>query len=285
MSKTPRSTPSLFERIHGALQLDFFTELLGSTPEKTPPASPNNSATPRRQILLQSQLLEYELRRSKRRSIGFLIGDEGLRITAPRWVTLADIERAIHEKQGWIFAKLHEKQAQLRQGIQQAMKWEDGAQLPYLGQHLVLRLSAAPRSSVQHDVDHQLLQVCLPPQASEQQLKDRVQSWLQKQALQLFNERLDHFAEQLGVRYHSLKLSSANTRWGSCTAQGHIRLNWRLIHFSPAIIDYVVAHELSHLREMNHSADFWATVESILPDYHLAKQQLRQQSARHLPQF
>ncbi|MEG1054671.1 MAG: M48 family metallopeptidase, partial [Janthinobacterium sp.] len=73
-------------------------------------------------------------------------------------------------------------------------------------------------------------------------------------------------------------LSSAGTRWGSCTIERKIRLNWRLIHFSLPLIDYVVAHELSHLLEMNHSPRFWATVESIYPDYDGAKQALRKRS-------
>ena len=76
----------------------------------------------------------------------------------------------------------------------------------------------------------------------------------------------------------SLRLSSAQTRWGSASADGSIRLNWRLIHFAPAIIDYVVAHELAHLREMNHSPAFWETVRSVLPDFERSREALRGES-------
>jgi predicted metal-dependent hydrolase len=69
------------------------------------------------------------------------------------------------------------------------------------------------------------------------------------------------------VRWQKLSLSSAGTRWGSASADGSIRLNWRLIHFREPIIDYVVVHELAHLREMNHSPRFWQHVENVLPDY------------------
>jgi hypothetical protein len=292
--------PSFTQSLQRALQLDFFNDLFGNEPlaEKPPvkqkPASPSpfTPTTPdqingarKRQILIQDQVLEYELRRSKRRSIGFLIADEGLRITAPRWVTLADIEQAIHEKQNWIIAKLREKRELVARRMRPSMTWEHGARLPYLGGYVSLHIAHSRSSAVTHDEELATLTVCLPPDASEQQLKDRVQSWLQQEAKRIFNARMPVFAERLGVRYQSMSLSSAGTRWGSCTSQGKIRLNWRLIHFSPEIIDYVVAHELSHLREMNHSADFWATVESVLPEYELAKQQLRRHATADLPVF
>ena len=96
------------------------------------------------------------------------------------------------------------------------------------------------------------------------------------QARQLFESRCRHFAEPLGVTMTGLRLSSAQTRWGSASADGMIRLNWRLIHFSPALIDYVVAHELAHLKEMNHSPRFWAVVRSVFPEYELARDRLKQ---------
>lgn len=279
---------SLTQGLQRALQLDFFGDLLGLRTPTLPDDAPVAHVVPvvrLRQILIQDEVLEYELRRSSRRSIGFLIADEGLRITAPRWVTVADIEQAIREKQQWIFSKLREKQERVVRRSQPAMRWEDGARLPYLGGHLSLRIVQGRRMALSHDAEQANLIIALPPDASEQQLKDKVQSWLQHEARRVFLLRLPVFAEKLGVQYQSMHLSSANTRWGSCTSQGKIRLNWRLIHFSTEIIDYVVAHELSHLREMNHSPKFWATVESVLPGYERAKRQLRAHAAADLPAF
>jgi len=112
-----------------------------------------------------------------------------------------------------------------------------------------------------------------------------VQGWLQLEAKRLFAERLPVYADKLGVAYRSFALSSATTQWGSCTADGRIRLNWRLIHFALPMIDYVVAHELSHLREMNHSPRFWATVQSIFPEFEAAKKALRDSGPETLPAF
>jgi hypothetical protein len=126
------------------------------------------------------------------------------------------------------------------------------------------------------------LHVGLPQTASQAQIREAVQSWMQRQARRLFEERCQHFAPQLGVRVRRLSLSSAATRWGSASADGSVRLNWRLIHFTLPVIDYVVTHELAHLREMNHSAAFWDVVRSVLPDYEHRRGALR---AEVLPAF
>jgi predicted metal-dependent hydrolase len=112
-----------------------------------------------------------------------------------------------------------------------------------------------------------------------------VQGWLQSEAKRLFAERLEIYAAKLGVSYQRFSLSSASTQWGSCTADGRIRLNWRLVHFALPNIDYVVAHELSHLREMNHGPQFWATVQSVLPEFESARKALREQERENLPNF
>jgi hypothetical protein len=120
--------------------------------------------------------------------------------------------------------------------------------------------------------------VGLPHSATPDQIRDAVLAWLMRQAKRLFIERLDHFAPQLGVRWRKLALSSAGTRWGSASADGSIRLNWRLIHFKPSVIDYVMVHELSHLRVMDHSPRFWDTVASVVPGYAELRSQLKDEA-------
>lgn len=247
--------------------------------------SPQPSSHAKRRLHIGGHVLEYRLLRSKRRTIGFLIDEDGLRITAPRWVPLAEIESAIHEKQRWIFAKLSERRERSARRLQPHMQWRDGASLPYFGADLTLRIIAAQAAGVAYDAGRRELTVSLPPDATEQQLKDRVQGWLQLEARRVFAERLPIYAAKLGVTYRSFALSSASTQWGSCTADGRIRLNWRLIHFALPLIDYVIAHELSHLREMNHSPRFWATVQSIFPGFEAARRALRASGPDTLPEF
>jgi len=286
-----------------ALQLDFFSSDSFTPPsterfafdrspgsDRREPRPPSGPVTPvaapgKRHIQLQEHLLEYRLLRSKRRSIGFLIDDDGLRVTAPKWVSLTEIDNAVREKQRWILAKLNERRERSVRRLQPQMQWRDGATLPYLGADLTLRVRANHAAGIVYDAVAQELTVCLPVDADEQQLKDRVQSWLQLQAKTLFAQRLPIYAEKLAVRYRIFALSSATTQWGSCTADGKIRLNWRLIHFSLPLIDYVIAHELSHLREMNHSPRFWATVQSVFPEFQAAKKALRERAPDTLPPF
>jgi len=102
-----------------------------------------------------------------------------------------------------------------------------------------------------------------------------VQGWLQGEAKRVFAERLEIYADKLGVTYKRFSLSSASTQWGSCTADGRIRLNWRLVHFRLPVIDYVVVHELCHLRHLDHGRAFWAAVEGLRPDWREAHDWLR----------
>ena len=251
----------------------------------SPFASPPSPGGARlRSLQLGTQLLTYRLKRSSRRTIGFAIDGTGLSVTAPRWVTLADIESAIADKQKWIFTKLAEWRDRVEQRALPRIVWCDGAQLPYLGRPLTIVLQSAT-GTLTFDADAHRLALGLPAHADEQQIKDRVQGWLQQQAHQLFAARLDVYAARLGVAYRRFALSAAATRWGSCSSDGRIRLNWRLIHFPLSIVDYVVAHELAHLREMNHGPRFWDAVASIFPEFREARHTLRHHPPALLPAF
>lgn len=297
MQKTPsRQRPAV---ALDNLQLDLpFTDAPGAAePASQTPApllgeiTPGANAAPPsyapdgtrlRRLVLGQQTLDYRLKRSSRRTIGFMIDGTGLAITAPRWVTLADIESAIVDKQQWIFKKLGEWQSRVEQRALPRIDWRDGAQFPYLGRTISVSLGSAQRT-LHFDEPSGVLSLALPALADPQQIKDRVQGWLQTEAKRIFGDRLVVYAHKLGVEFRAYGLSSAATRWGSCSSDGKIRLNWRLIHFPLSIIDYVVAHELAHLREMNHSPRFWQTVESIFPEFREARHTLKHHPPELLP--
>ncbi len=281
-----------------SLLLDLFTPAeptaapapsLAPTKPAAPTTAPSSPATPvaagMRRLRLDPHVLDYRLLRSKRRTIGFLIDEEGLRVTAPRWVTISEIENAITEKKQWIFNKVNEQRERAVRQLKPPMVWRDGSTLPYLGTDITLRMAEPGSNGIRFDASTRELHISLPASATEQQLKDRVQGWLQTEAKRLFAERLPIYAEKLGVSYQQFALSSATTQWGSCTSDGRIRLNWRLIHFAMASIDYVIAHELSHLREMNHSPRFWETVQSVFPEFEAAKKALKDHAPETLPIF
>lgn len=257
------------------------------------PAAPETPARPaaphrlfqhprsNRRIQLGEHSVGYELRRAQRRSIGFVVGDEGLSVTAPRWIGQADIDGALQSKARWILRKLVDQGERLNRVAAARVEWRDGVELPYLGEPVRIVLDAQV-DGARLDETTRLLRVGLAADASATQIRDAVQSWLQRQALQCFADRCAHFAQRLGVRVRQIRLSSAQTRWGSATSNGTIRLHWRLMHFAPSTIDYVVAHELAHLREMNHSPAFWDVVRSVMPDFEAARGALQHQA---LPVF
>lgn len=250
-----------------------------------------------RQVHLDGVLVAYALVRGKRRTIGMVVGPDGLGVRAPRWTTMHEIDAALQSKAQWIVRKLRETQDRHARQLQTRIEWRDGAQFPYLGGTVQLLLDpghrfvgkgaqlddaplAAPEGagSPLPGAAVRLLRVALPPTASAAQIRDAVQAWLMRQALDLFAQRLAHFGPLLQVQHKRLALSSAGTRWGSARSDGSIRLNWRLMHFGLPVIDYVVAHELSHLRVMNHSPLFWDTVRSVVPDYPVQRTRLKEDS-------
>jgi predicted metal-dependent hydrolase len=235
-----------------------------------------------REVQLGEHKVAYALRRARRSSIGFVVGPEGLQVNAPRWVSLQNIDSAVQSKSGWILRKLQEQGERARRVEAARIEWRDGTSLPFLGETVIIVLDPRVAGATLNadaqalpGVPRLVLHVGLPQTAEPEQIRDTVQSWLQRQALRIFTERCLHFAQTLGVRMTRLSLSSAQTRWGSASADGSIRLNWRLVHFGLQVIDYVVAHELAHLREMNHSAAFWDVVRSVVPDYEKMRDTLK----------
>ncbi|MFT3818178.1 MAG: SprT family zinc-dependent metalloprotease [Rubrivivax sp.] len=257
-------------------------------PAAAPPTAPAPATYrhPRaqREIRFGEHRVHYELRRARRRSIGFVVGPEGLSVSVPRWVGVGEVESALREKQRWILRKLQEQAERARRTQAARIEWRDGAQIPFLGETVILVLDPRAQGAVLNTdaaalpgVPRLTLHLGLPQAAGPEQVRELVQSWLQRQARRVFEERCALYAARLSVRVRRLALSSATTRWGSASADGSIRLHWRLVHFGLPVIDYVVTHELAHLREMNHSPAFWDVVRSVLPDYQQALGTLRQQ--------
>jgi predicted metal-dependent hydrolase len=237
-----------------------------------------------RRIALATCDVAYAFRRAKRRTIGMVIGPDGLEVSAPRWVTVGEIESTLHEKADWIVRKLVEMQEHQRRLGEARIQWRDGVVLRYLGASLkvvldssaVLKKNSAQLETLGSESPASfVLRIGLPITASPEQIRDATQAWLMRRAKELFAERLDYYAPRLGVAWKRLSLSSASTRWGTASADGAIRLNWRLIHHKLDVIDYVVAHELSHLKVMDHSPQFWDTVKSVMPDYPERRRVLR----------
>lgn len=239
-----------------------------------------------RSLTLGNRPIAYVLKRSKRRTIGLAVDHRGLRVSAPLRTRIGDIEQLLHNHQHWVIDKLEawkERSATAPIPVQPS----SGLTFPWLGKTYTLYLDSASTARTSVFWAEASLTLCLPASAEPQK---KLRQALMAAAKPFFEMRIQHFvalAQQLSPILHleppPLSLTSAKTRWGSCSRQA-IRLNWRLMHFSPHLVDYVVAHELAHLIEMNHSPRFWAVVERLYPEWQAARKELRL-VARTCPQF
>jgi len=248
------------------------------TPELDGMASLPRHPQANREALLMGRQVVYRLDRGRRRTVGFTVGADGLSVRAPGWLPVHHVEAALQEKADWILRKLAD--AEQRRGRQEAARivWADGALFALRGRQTVVRLGARRGSDgLRLDVETGVsaLWLALPADAEPGKIGDAVRAWMRREAKIDFTARLDRYAPLLGVEWARLSLTDARTRWGSASVSGAIRLHWRLMHFRPEVIDYVVAHELAHLRHMDHSPRFWAVVASVLPDYQVLRAELR----------
>jgi predicted metal-dependent hydrolase len=225
--------------------------------------------------LISGMEISYTLKISaRRRTVGLRIDERGLTVHIPKRIPQRSVESLLQDKSEWITRKLAEFQDRPA-----AMQWQDGAVLRYLGQDIQLSLRQDARNRAV-EFDGARIYLALPNPDDDATVQRKVAQWYRKQALTDFARRIELLSAKLGMPTPPLFLSNARTRWGSCNSRGEIRLHWRLIQAPPHIIHYVVAHELAHLKEMNHSQEFWAWVGKLCPDYSAARQDLKALSAQ-----
>ena len=249
---------ALFERLWGARpSQDLPTPTRSKSRMKASLPHAQANVVKDRHIQLAGQALGYRLVRSRRRTIGFMVDAQGLSVRAPMRAALVDIESAMQQKSAWILSKLTLMRERQEQEQAQAIDWmAPSVNVCFLGQPTLLPAS-----------------VMRAPDAAGRERA--AAQWLMQQARTHFSARLEVWAGLMQLQPSKLRLSSAKTRWGSASGKGVISLHWRLMQFAPEVVDYVVVHELAHLRHMNHSADFWALVKQFIPDYKARCQALK----------
>ena len=231
-------------------------------------------AVSEREITLEGEAVAYRLIRSRRRSIGIEIAYGGAVVRAPYWVRVGDIHSFLLENANWIRRKLEtwrEARAQVR-----PEDWRDGGLVRYEGQDLRLSVFNARTRLADNDLFDLRIGI---PNPTPPRVRDAVEAWLKNGADASFPERVAQCCARLGLAVPTVKLSNSRTQWGSCehhAGQSLIRLQWRLIQLPPELADYIIAHEVSHLREMNHSPRFWVTVASLYPTHREAEKRLRE---------
>ena len=219
-------------------------------------------------MMLGASELEYTLvRRRGRRGVGLKVDETGLTVSAPSTMPVSRVEGFVRESERWVTRKIAEWQGRR---VPDAV-FADGSLLPWLGNRVVLRVEPATRNQAEL-IGIEL--VAAVRNAAEESVKRTVVDWYKRMAHAHLPQRVMALSLAAGLAPPRFILSSAMGRWGSCNTRREVRLAWRLMKAPRDLIDYVVCHELAHLRHMNHSAAFWAEVERQCPDYRQRRAEL-----------
>jgi predicted metal-dependent hydrolase len=232
----------------------------------------------RRLVQLGARVIAFRFTRSRRRTIGISIDAQGLAVAAPYYAPWAEIEKFLREKSRWILKKLDEW---AKAGRPVHVMGVPGESIPVRGRTLTLEIAKGAKR-LEMAGDKLMLRLRKPQERGH--VKTELVRGLKLHALEVLAPRVAYYTAQLRLPQPKVALSNARTQWGVCTQDGRIRLSWRLVHVPPALADYVVAHEVAHLVELNHSSRFWKVVESLYPDCRAARQRL-DLAAAALPVF
>lgn len=210
--------------------------------------------------------LHYNVIRSRKRkkTISLQICNEAsVIISAPYFTPVAEINRFVEEKQNWIHKTIQKQKDEADQD--KVKNFETGEHFLYLGISYPLEIVFEPFENA--GVVFRNKRFYLNAREDEDLKRYYFISWYKKKAQKFISQRLDDFSRKLKLRYESMRITSAKNRWGSCSSDDRLAFSFRLIMAPPDVIDYVIVHELAHIREKNHSSRFWQLVEDAMPEY------------------
>ena len=222
--------------------------------------------------------IPYAIIRSRRRKKTIEITldpAEGVIVSAPVNVPSEDIARVVHRRAGWIVRKSTEAMLHPR-----PKQFVSGESLPYLGRQVRMFVDSSDVKRASVHFDHWTFRIVVPEQlageARRKAILAAVTAWYKRRAEGRLTARARVWSEKLGVAPTRVLTRDQRQRWGSCAPDGTIRFNWRVVMTEPSLIDYVVLHELLHLKVRNHGREFWAQMAAFMPDYKVRRSRLRE---------
>ncbi len=227
----------------------------------------------------QGQNMEYSLQQSRRKTIAICIErDLKILVKAPLQVSEQEIQRIVEKKAGWIVKKREELAK--HQTERQSRQLSDGRRLFFQGEPYSLRIITGEAKKKQKTENRVEISgktiIVYTDQESQAEVYHNLIQWYYEMARQLIYQRTSHYNERLKESINRIRIKNQRSLWGSCSSKRNLNFNWRIILAPPEVADYVVVHEMCHLRHLNHSPEFWAEVEGILPDYKSDRQWLRE---------
>ncbi|TDP94678.1 hypothetical protein C7957_11013 [Halanaerobium saccharolyticum] len=232
------------------------------------------------QIKLGNKLINYEIIRTRRKTMGIIVDHErNLIVRSPKNTAETKIEEVLKKKTNWILSKLKEMDK-----IKPAPKEKEfmtGEKLPYLGRRYRLEVNPVEISKVEVKLYQGKFIIDYPVELEEkkEQRREKIRvaliEWYREHAKEKINERVDKYKVKLDVEPNNVVVKKQKKRWGSCSSKDNLNFNWKIIMAPMSIVDYLVVHELTHLIHDNHSRDFWATVAAVIPDIKEKKEWLK----------
>lgn len=221
-------------------------------------------------LKIGSKIIEYELHKSsKAKRVSITIKNQRIRVAVPTGFTFEYAKNFLEEHKEWVAKHLQKQQTQSKNPLPK--KYVAGERFLYRGRNypLVIEDTSGPEfyATFKGSRIVAYIPTGLPAKEQSRLVKDLIEQWYIGQAEKLLPEQVDYYSRTLGIAYKKLKIKDQKTRWGSCSNKGNINFNWRIIMAPNQVVAYVIIHELSHLKYMNHSKDFWKMVEQFLPDY------------------
>ncbi|MDO3381047.1 M48 family metallopeptidase [Gilvimarinus algae] len=212
---------------------------------------------------------------AKRRTIGIEVRETRVIVRAPKGFSQAQLQRLVREKASWIDAKV--RQQQLRIQSRPRYEYRGGERFPFLGDTLVLAVSLGASAACQRVGQTLQIQLsCRSRKPQPEQVLAGLTGWYRAQALELLENKTYALCRQLGRHCRTVRVRATRSKWGHCTAQGDIQYNWQIVLAPESVVDYLVAHEVSHLVHRHHGPAFWDQVEKLCPGYRHNRQWLRE---------
>jgi len=229
-------------------------------------------------IEVKGDKVAYTIVKTRRKTIGITVDMNGeVKVSAPLYISEKQIRETVQKKAGWIVKKVNEVIERNSDIV--SRQFVSGERISYLGKEYTLEIVEKYLKKaeilIKEDVLTVYISLGLSGESRTQTIKQALEKWYRQRFAEIIKERIEKYYEQLKVAPCKVVVKDQKTRWGSCSKKGNINLNWRLVMAPLHVIDYVVVHELCHLKIMNHSKDFWNLVMSVMPNYTESKTWLR----------
>lgn len=229
-------------------------------------------------LIYEGLEIPYQIKHTKRKTVGIKITkDAVVVISAPYNMKDHIIKQVVKEKSGWIHKKITQIRLLNEKLVDRCQQMDQ--KILFLGSPIMVIFDTQSTVKQWKVVIKDSCLYFTGPTSSQDINRQRIlQKWLTLTIKKIIEERVAYFSHKIGVDVNMIRIKSQKTRWGSCSSLKNINFNWKLSMAPLEVIDYVVVHELCHLKEMNHSKDFWLLVENILPDYKNHKLWLKKNS-------